>query len=163
MKARITTSYGRIATANGQPIGILYGAGYGKDATLTTYATRAAKILSRLGRPIEKRGNTDGESVGAFIDNSNGHCLGLSAKKYNDGKIKFHALLWTPIEKADEALAEIPNVYGYGLTKEEREYHKNSGRPLRTASIYSPPFDTLRAAAHWLSRWAKFCPDALPA
>lgn len=94
----IQTSYGHWVG------GFTVGGGYGRDPELAAEADRLADMLvSRFGEPIEKRGNSDGRSCGAFHDKPKepgmlwGQTVfGLSAIRRPEG-IKYTALLREPL------------------------------------------------------------------
>jgi len=172
--SKITTSYGRVAEVNGLPTPYLYGAGYGKDAELSKCADRAAAALVRaFNLPVEKRGNSDGQSVGAHYDGE--FPIGLGAFRYGDRMLDESAewianplagqVAWDasfsirPFDRA-EVRAQVPNRGGYGLDDRSHEYRARCGlEAIEVVSVYSPNFKTMREALAWLRKWGtRYCP-----
>lgn len=145
-KGNIKTSYGEVATVNGMPTGFLFGAGYGKDADLATYADLFAEILSKnYGLEIVKRGNSDGRSAGAYYDEGQ-HCIGIRAYRLfkDTNTIRFSAMFFAKGSKED--FQDIPqSTIGYD--------HKDG-----IQGIYSQEHETPDKAIRWLETYGpKYC------
>ncbi len=158
----ISASYGRVAIINGAPTPFIYGSGHGRDKTLSSHADRAAELLSEaFGLDVEKRGNSDGQSVGAHYDGRYG--VGLGARRRKDGRIVFEALFEGRVRDAKTILAEVPNRGGYHLDLESRAYSKSLGEKVLKVSCYSPAFATLDKAFTWLQKYGvRSCPTLAP-
>jgi len=161
-KGTITTSYGRAATVNGMATPYLYGSGYGKDDELAAFADRAAEFLaSRYGLDVEKRGNSDGLSAGAFYDLPPGGlaspCLGLGADRGGKG-LTYHAMFFAVPEDAEAIAANVPGRTS-DLDAQERALDAMYGQVERFGRVYSPAFSTFEEAQLWLAVWGeRYCP-----
>jgi hypothetical protein len=164
--AQITTSYGKAARIkiNGTeiPTGMLYGSGYGRNAALSHKADQAAEMLvAAFGLDVEKRGNSDGLSCGAYHEGKANTGFGMGAWLQKDGTITYSALFDAPVRRIAEMRAD-------GLKVRDPVGYKP-----RSHEMIDQNFPSLKSALAWLKRYApKYCPalgaplggivDALP-